>query len=84
MKQQADTHPHRRLGRSRRRHGAASLDALATPAAALFATSFVSQVWNGAMQFVNHLDRNAWVVVLFSVLLVGSICLRGYGSRSNY
>ena len=54
------------------------------PAAGFFATSFVSEIWNGVMQFVNHLDRNGWIVVLFSVVLVGSICLRGYGSRSNY
>ncbi len=54
------------------------------PAAALFATSFVSEICNTALNWVNHFDRNAWIVVLFSVLLIGSICLRGYGSRSNY
>jgi hypothetical protein len=72
------------LRRSRKRRGAASLAVLATSAAGLFATSFDSEIWNGAMQFVNHLDRNGWIVVLFSVLLVGSICLRGFGSRSDY
>jgi hypothetical protein len=74
----------RRLRRSDRRRGAASLAALAMPGAGLLATSFVSEIWNGAMQFINHLDRNGWIIVLFSVLLIGSMCLRGYGSRSNY
>jgi hypothetical protein len=84
MNRLANRDSQRRLRRTRRRRGAASLAALAMPAAGLFATSFVSEIWNGAMNFVNHLDRNGWIVVLFSVLLVGSICLRGYGSRSNY
>ena len=68
----------RRLRRSDGRRGSAM------PGAGLVATSFVSEIWNGAMQFVNHLDRNGWIIVLFSVLLIGSMCLRGYGSRSNY
>jgi hypothetical protein len=84
MDRLADTIRCRRLHRASPRRGAASLAALATPIGALLASNFVSQAWNGAMQWINHLDRNAWLLVLCGVLAIGAFCLRGFGSRSNY
>jgi len=33
---------------------------------------------------IDRMDMQDWVVVLFIMILVGWICMRGYGSRSNY
>jgi hypothetical protein len=36
---------------------------------------------------VRHLDRwgpQQWFLVLAAMILVGAICLRGFGSRSQY
>jgi hypothetical protein len=46
--------------------------------------SFVGQVWSTATNWVNHLDRQAWLFVLCTVLVIGAYFLRGFGSRSNY
>ncbi len=76
-----------RLRRSHRRRGvasAAAAGAVATAAGGLLATNYISQLINGALQSVTHLDRNAWLIVLIVALVVGTICLRGFGSRSDY
>ena len=31
-----------------------------------------------------QLDRQHWVVISVIVLVVGMICMRGFGSRNNY
>lgn len=58
--------------------------AVATTGGGLLATNYISQLIDGALQSVSHLDRNAWLVVLVAALVVGTICLRGFGSRSDY
>ncbi|HEV2971539.1 MAG TPA: hypothetical protein VGY55_16300 [Pirellulales bacterium] len=79
-----------RFRRSRRfqsRRGAASaavLAAIALPAGGLLATNYISEACDTALQWVNHLDRNAWLLVLCAAVVVGGMCLRGFGSRSNY
>jgi hypothetical protein len=73
-----------RLRRTNGRRGAATLGALAMPAGALLASDFISRAWNDALQWIDHLDRNAWLLVLCGVLAIGAFCLRGFGSRSNY
>jgi hypothetical protein len=37
-----------------------------------------------AMRWVNQLDRQEWLFVLIGVVIVGLVCLRGFGSRSQY
>ncbi|HKD36148.1 MAG TPA: hypothetical protein VKB78_05085 [Pirellulales bacterium] len=77
----------RRCRRSERRRGAASAIAANTmvlPGGALLATNYVSQAIDAALQSVSHLDRNAWLFVLIGALVIGLICLRGFGSRSDY
>ena len=48
-------------------------------------------MWNAFRQFqsatmawVMSLDRHEWLIVLAAVSLFGFLCMRGYGSRSNY
>jgi hypothetical protein len=36
------------------------------------------------MRLVERLDRGEWTLVLLGLVLVGWICLRGFGSRSSY
>jgi hypothetical protein len=47
----------------------------------------VDQFWH-YVDFVtrtaSHLDRQQWVILSFVVLVVGVVCLRGFGSRTNY
>jgi hypothetical protein len=31
-----------------------------------------------------HLDRQHWIIISVLVLGVGLICMRGFGSRTNY
>ena len=72
----------RRPSRLRNRRGVASGGGLAM-SLALFG-GYVSEAWNGALGWVNHLDRNAWLIVLCCAVVIGTMCLRGFGSRSDY
>jgi hypothetical protein len=77
----------RRFRRAHQRRGVASAAAagvLATAGGGLLATNYISQVVDAALQSVSHLDRNAWLFVLIGALVIGLICLRGFGSRSDY
>jgi hypothetical protein len=31
-----------------------------------------------------HMDRQDWIVVFVVLVVAGSFCLRGFGSRSSY
>jgi len=35
-------------------------------------------------RFVDGLDTQQWLWVLVGVVVVGLVCLRGFGSRSDY
>ena len=43
---------------------------------------------NSAVQTVlgwgGTLDKGQWLMVLVGVVIVGAVCLRGFGSRSSY
>ena len=41
---------------------------------------FVRQV----TRFFDGLDAQQWLLVLIGVVVVGLVCLRGFGSRSDY
>ena len=37
-----------------------------------------------AMRYFDHLSPQGWLLVLAGVIVVGLICMRGFGSRSHY
>ena len=41
---------------------------------------YVSEV----LRFLNQLDTQEWVLVLLGLVVVGFLCMRGFGSRSDY
>lgn len=45
-----------------------------------YVNDFLSFLNNG----MNNLGPNGWAVVSAIVLAVGFLCMRGFGSRSNY
>ncbi|MFH1921214.1 MAG: hypothetical protein ABIP48_15205 [Planctomycetota bacterium] len=44
----------------------------------------MGQFYREVMRFINHMDMQDWAVALVGVVIVGFVCLRGFGSRSNY
>ena len=44
----------------------------------------MNRFFREAMRFVEQMDKQEWVLALMAVVVVGLICMRGYGSRSNY
>jgi len=36
------------------------------------------------VRYVGHLGPQGWLLVLAGVIIVGVICMRGFGSRSHY
>jgi hypothetical protein len=44
----------------------------------------MSHLFRTAMAWFTHLDRQEWFIVLIVGTLLGCLCMRGYGSRSNY
>lgn len=41
-------------------------------------------LYNQIMNWCAHANRTEWMVVLVVAMLLGFLCMRGYGSRSNY
>jgi hypothetical protein len=35
-------------------------------------------------RYADRLDPQQWLLVLVVVIIIGAICMRGLGSRSNY
>jgi len=46
--------------------------------------SRVSDYLDQLTRYVSRMDFQQWLLVLVGVIVVGLVCLRGYGSRSNY
>jgi hypothetical protein len=44
----------------------------------------MSRIWTEIGRVINHMGMREWFWVLAAMILVGLICLRGYGSRSKY
>lgn len=36
------------------------------------------------VRYVEHMGPEQWFFVLAAVIIVGALCLRGFGSRSGY
>ena len=41
-------------------------------------------LWNDIMRTVNGLNSQEWGLILAAMIIVGFLCLRGFGSRSGY
>ncbi|MFV2066863.1 MAG: hypothetical protein ACC645_07750 [Pirellulales bacterium] len=45
---------------------------------------WIAESQASAWKWMNHLDRQEWIMLLLVVTLFGFLCMRGYGSRSKY
>jgi len=36
------------------------------------------------MRYANGMNQREWLFVLLAVVVIGAICLRGFGSRTGY
>lgn len=41
-------------------------------------------IYHDMMRFVERMDPQEWLLALIAVVVVGLVCMRGYGSRSSY
>jgi hypothetical protein len=41
-------------------------------------------LWRQAVQYADHLGMNGWLLVLAAMIVVAFVCMRGFGSRSQY
>lgn len=46
--------------------------------------SYVRAASHAWWNWIFSLDRGEWLVLLLVATMLGFLCLRGYGSRSNY
>ena len=44
----------------------------------------MGRYYREVLQFLEQLDTQEWVFVLMGLIVVGFLCMRGFGSRSNY
>lgn len=43
-------------------------------------TTFVHDL----MQWIDHMERTQWLLVLAGAILIGILCMRGIGARSHF
>lgn len=48
------------------------------------ATRFLSDSYYSFWAWINGLDRHEWFTLLIVVMVLGFLCMRGFGSRKNY
>ena len=44
----------------------------------------MDQFFQNALKYADHLGTQEWAFLLIGVILIGFVCLRGFGSRSGY
>jgi hypothetical protein len=44
----------------------------------------MGHIWREIARLINQMGMREWFWVLAAMILVGVVCLRGYGSRSKY
>ena len=44
----------------------------------------MSKFYRDVLRFLEQLDTQEWVLVLMGLVVVGFLCMRGFGSRSDY
>jgi hypothetical protein len=42
------------------------------------------QYYDKLLFWLDTLNENEWFILLVGVLILGALCLRGFGSRKNY
>ena len=44
----------------------------------------MSHLYHELVRYLERLGPREWVMILAAMIIVGVVCLRGFGSRSNY
>lgn len=44
----------------------------------------MGHLWRNVMRTVDSMDTQEWMLALIAVIVVGFLCMRGFGSRSQY
>ena len=44
----------------------------------------MDHLWRETMYYVNGMGSHQWELVLAAMILVALVCMRGFGSRSQY
>ena len=45
---------------------------------------FLSDSYQSGWGWVNGLDRQQWMMMLMATMVLGFLCMRGFGSRKHY
>ncbi len=45
---------------------------------------YVFEFGNEINQLAGKFDRQTWVFIFFGVLVLGMVCMKGFGSRTGY
>ncbi len=44
----------------------------------------MSHSWHRIVEYVNQMGPHEWFLVLGAMIIVAAVCMRGFGSRSQY
>jgi hypothetical protein len=44
----------------------------------------MSSFWHGIVHYVDRMGAQQWFFVLAAMIVVAVVCMRGFGSRSQY
>jgi hypothetical protein len=44
----------------------------------------MNYLWREIMHYANRMGPSEWFLVLAAMIVVGVVCMRGFGSRSQY
>ena len=44
----------------------------------------MNRLWQDAIDLIDGMGTQEWMLVLVGVIVLGFFCMRGFGSRSNY
>jgi hypothetical protein len=46
--------------------------------------TIVEHIWQDLMRYGSHMGAQQWFWVLAAMIVVAVVCMRGFGSRSQY
>ncbi len=46
--------------------------------------TYVNRLLDKLLHYTNHMSPGEWFLVLAVVVVLGLVCLRGFGSRTSY
>ena len=44
----------------------------------------MGSLWRKSMRIIENLDTHEWTLVLLAAVVIGCLCMRGFGSRTDY